>query len=235
MNTGDRCNSISLDLAEIFYSIQGESTYAGLPCIFIRMAGCNLRCSYCDTRYAYTPRLTLKIEQILQQIKKYSPVQLVEVTGGEPLIQEGSYALLQALVSPKSHQAAKYKVLLETNGSILLDRIPTEVIKIVDIKTPGSGMADKMVWENISFLNSHDEIKFVITDRADFDWALEKIDEYKLLRFNLLFSSSYGNLPLGTLAQWILKAKIPVRLQPQLHKMISYPTKGKKKTTQFIK
>lgn len=234
MNIGDSYNRISLNLSEIFYSIQGESTYAGLPCIFIRLAGCNLRCSYCDTRYAYTTRFTLTIKQILARIKRYSPVQLVEVTGGEPLIQEGSYTLLQALISQKNLQTASHTILLETNGSILLDRVPAEVIKIVDIKTPGSRMADKMVWQNISLLNRNDEIKFVITDKTDFDWALEKIDKYKLLRFHVLFSPSYENLSLATLAAWILKAKIPVRLQPQLHKIISY-NDDERKNNNYIK
>lgn len=237
MNIKESCGSISLNLSEIFYSIQGESTYAGLPCIFIRLAGCNLRCSYCDTRFAYTPRFTCTIKQILKRIKKYSPVNLVEVTGGEPLFQEGCYALLQALISQERGNFCthRYHLLLETNGSILLDRVPTEVIKIVDIKTPGSGMADKMVWQNISLLNKNDEIKFVITDRTDFDWALAQVNKYGLLRFPVLFSPSYTTLSLPTLAQWVLEAKIPVRLQPQLHKLISLHSGNKIPERQSIK
>lgn len=203
-----------MELSEIFYSIQGESTFAGLPCIFIRLAGCNLRCVYCDTKYAYTKEFELSVDEILKEIKKYSPISLVEVTGGEPLLQEDIYLLLDKLIK------AKYQVLLETNGSILLNRVPKEVIKIVDIKTPGSKMSHKMNWENINYLNLKDEIKFVITDKKDFNWAIERVKNYNLLQYNVLFSPAYNMIEPGILAEWIKEGKIPVRMQLQLHKII---------------
>lgn len=203
-----------MELSEIFYSIQGESTFAGLPCIFIRLAGCNLRCVYCDTKYAYTKEFELSVDEILKEIKKYSPISLVEVTGGEPLLQEDIYLLLDKLIK------AKYQVLLETNGSILLNRVPKEVIKIVDIKTPGSKMSHKMNWENINYLNLKDEIKFVITDKKDFNWAIERVKNYNLLQYNVLFSPAYNMIEPGILAEWIKEEKIPVRMQLQLHKII---------------
>lgn len=203
-----------MELSEIFYSIQGESTFAGLPCIFIRLAGCNLRCVYCDTKYAYTKEFELSVDEILKEIKKYSPISLVEVTGGEPLLQEDIYLLLDKLIK------AKYQVLLETNGSILLNRVPKEVIKIVDIKTPGSKMSHRMNWENINYLNLKDEIKFVITDKKDFNWAIERVKNYNLLQYNVLFSPAYNMIEPGILAEWIKEGKIPVRMQLQLHKII---------------
>jgi len=203
-----------MELSEIFYSIQGESTFAGLPCIFIRLAGCNLRCVYCDTKYAYTKEFELSADEILEEIKKYSPISLVEVTGGEPLLQEDTYLLLDKLIK------GKYQILLETNGSILLNRVPKEIIKIVDIKTPGSKMSDKMNWENINYLNLKDEIKFVITDKKDFDWAIEKVKNYNLLQYNVLFSPAYDMIEPEILAEWIKEEKIPVRMQLQLHKII---------------
>ncbi len=203
-----------MELSEIFYSIQGESTFVGLPCIFIRLAGCNLLCVYCDTKYAYTKEFELSVDEILKEIKKYSPISLVEVTGGEPLLQEDIYLLLDKLIKEK------YQILLETNGSILLNRVPKEVIKIVDIKTPGSKMSHKMNWENINYLNLKDEIKFVITDKKDFDWAIEKVKNYNLLRYNVLFSPAYNMIEPGILAEWIKEEKIPIRMQLQLHKII---------------
>ena len=203
-----------MELSEIFYSIQGESTFAGLPCIFIRLAGCNLRCIYCDTKYAYIKEFELSVDEILEEIKKYSPISLVEVTGGEPLLQDDTYLLLDKLIKEK------YQVLLETNGSILLNRVPKKIIKIVDIKTPGSKMSDKMNWENINYLNLKDEIKFVITDKKDFDWAIEKVKNYNLLQYNVLFSPAHNMIEPGILAQWIKEGKIPVRMQLQLHKII---------------
>ncbi|MEA3475149.1 MAG: radical SAM protein [Candidatus Cloacimonadota bacterium] len=203
-----------MELSEIFYSIQGESTFAGLPCIFIRLSGCNLRCVYCDTKYAYTKEFELSVDEILKEIKKYSPISLVEVTGGEPLLQEDTYLLLDKLIKEK------YQILLETNGSILLNRVPKEVIKIVDIKTPGSKMSHKMNWENINYLNLKDEIKFVITDKKDFDWAIEKVKDYNLLQYNVLFSPAYNMIEPRILAEWIKEEKIPIRMQLQLHKII---------------
>ena len=203
-----------MELAEIFFSIQGESSFAGLPCIFVRLAGCNLRCSYCDTQYAYKKKYDLTIEEILTKIKNYYPISLVEVTGGEPLIQDETYLLLNTLLKNE------YQVLLETNGSIPLDKVPSDVIKIVDIKTPSSKMVDKMVWKNVELLNSKDEVKFVLSDRTDFEWAIKKIKEYNLLKYKLLFSPVESRLDSKTLAEWILEVKMPIRLQLQLHKII---------------
>ncbi len=203
-----------MELAEIFYSIQGESSFAGLPCIFIRLSGCNLRCSYCDTKYAYKTNFELTIDEILNRIKEYAPLSLVEVTGGEPLLQNETYLLLNKLLKNK------YKVLLETNGSILLDKVTKNVIKIVDIKTPGSKMSDKMNWENIKYLNQKDEVKFVLTDKTDFDWALEKVLENNLLKYKVLFSPEISKLNPMVLAEWILKLKLPIRMQLQIHKII---------------
>ena len=203
-----------MELSEIFYSIQGESSFAGLPCIFIRLSGCNLRCSYCDTKYAYKKNYELTVEEILQRIKEHTPVSLIEVTGGEPLLQNETYLLLDKLIKNN------YQVLLETNGSILLDKVPKDVIKIVDIKTPGSKMSDKMRWENINYLTPNDEIKFVITNRVDFDWSVEKISDYKLMRYKIIFSPAYNIIEPRILAEWIKEEKIPVRMQLQLHKII---------------
>lgn len=203
-----------MELSEIFYSLQGESSYAGFPCIFIRLAGCNLRCSYCDTTYAYETELTLSIEDILREVKKYRPVKLVEITGGEPLLQADSIKLMSKLIEDD------YTVLLETNNSVSLKNVPKEVIKIVDFKTPSSGMSDRMLWNNVQYLNQRDELKFVIADRRDFDWALHIIEKYDLQRFQILFSPVFEKLERKDLAEWILETKGPIRLNMQLHKLI---------------
>ncbi len=203
-----------MELSEIFYSLQGESSYAGLPCIFIRLAGCNLRCKYCDTTYAYESEFSLSISEILEEIKKFGPVKLVEVTGGEPLLQKDTKELLKVLIEKN------YKVLLETNNSISLVEVPKRVVKIVDIKTPSSGMSDKMLWDNLSFLNPSDEIKFVIGDRKDFDWSIHIIEKYNLQRFQILFSPVFKKLESAKLAEWILCTKLPMRMNVQLHKLL---------------
>jgi 7-carboxy-7-deazaguanine synthase len=173
-----------------------------------------LRCSYCDTKYAYKKKYDLTIEEILTKIKSYFPISLVEVTGGEPLLQDETYLLFATLLKNR------YKVLLETNGSILLDKVPSDVVKIVDIKTPSSKMADKVVWKNVDLLNPKDEVKFVLSDRTDFEWAIAKIVEYDLLKHTILFSPVESKLAPKTLAKWILESKMPIRLQLQLHKII---------------
>jgi len=203
-----------MELSEIFYSLQGESSYAGLPCVFVRLAGCNLRCTYCDTKYAYESELTLSVQEIIKEIEKYHPVKLVEITGGEPLLQGEAIELMQLLIKNK------YKVLLETNNSISLENVPRQVIKIVDFKTPSSGMSEKMLWDNNQYLNEKDELKFVIADREDFDWSLMILKKYDLLKFRILFSPVFGKLDQTELAEWILKTKLPIRLNVQMHKLL---------------
>jgi len=210
-----------MELSEIFYSLQGESSYAGLPCVFVRLAGCNLRCTYCDTQYAYEPEFTLSIEDIVKEVEKYHPVKLVEITGGEPLLQAKSIELMKLLLKEN------YDVLLETNNSISLKDVPKEVIKIVDFKTPSSGMSDKTLWDNIQYFQEKDELKFVIADRQDFDWAMEVIRKYDLQKKTILFSPVYNILAKKVLAQWILETKLPIRLNMQLHKLIWEVERGK--------
>jgi len=203
-----------MELSEIFYSLQGESSYAGLPCIFVRLAGCNLRCTYCDTKYAYEPEFTLSVEGIIKEVEKYYPVKLVEITGGEPLLQKESVELMKLLLQKK------YEVLLETNNSISLKDVPDQVIKIVDFKTPSSGVCNSILWDNIKYFNDRDELKFVIANRQDFDWALGIIQKYDLLKYQILFSPVHEKLDKRILAEWILETGLPIRLNIQLHKVI---------------
>jgi 7-carboxy-7-deazaguanine synthase len=208
-------NETELKIAEQFYSIQGESSYAGYPCFFIRFADCNLRCTYCDTRYAYDEDHPLiSISRILADLKKYPGI-LVEITGGEPLLQEGVYPLFEQLL------AADRKVLLETNGSLSLKNVPTDVIKIMDMKCPGSGMHEKMDFDNFGFLGRQDEIKFVIGSRDDYHWAKELVSRYDLHSLSTVtFSPVTSNLAAAKLAEWILADLLPVRLRLQLHTIL---------------
>ena len=208
-----------INLSEIFFSIQGESSFAGFPCIFIRFAGCNLRCNYCDTKFAYETEFSMEISEIMKTIDKYSPVKLVEITGGEPLLQPQIYELFSALLKKK------YRILLETNGSVNLQKVPAEVIKIVDVKCPGSGEGNSFLMENLKFLNPSDEIKFVLSDRNDYDWAKDFIKRYKLNGRKILFSPVFGKVNPAELAKWILQDKLPVRMQLQLQKYIWNPKK----------
>jgi 7-carboxy-7-deazaguanine synthase len=208
-----------LKIHEIFFSIQGESTYAGLPCAFVRLSGCNLRCSYCDTRHAYEEGDELSMGRIIEEVARY-PTGLVEITGGEPLLQPEVTSLITALAD------RHYKVLLETNGSLSLAGIDERATTIMDIKCPGSGMSDRMLWDNLDALRSHDEIKFVLTDRIDFDWALEIMGEYRLpVKYVVHLSPAFGILEPGRLASWMLQSRTReggsnARLQMQLHKYI---------------
>ena len=210
-----------LKIAELFYSIQGESSFAGYPCFFIRLADCNLRCTYCDTRYAYEedhPKVS--ISQILAETEKH-PGAIIEITGGEPLLQEGVYILFEKLL------AAGRTVLLETNGSISLEGVPDEVFKIMDIKCPESGMHEHMDLDNFKFQTPKDEIKFVMCSRKDYDWAVHILAEYDLQKLTTVtFSPVVSELPPSTLAAWILEDNLPVRLQLQLHTII-WPDKTK--------
>lgn len=205
---------MSLLVNEIFKSIQGESTYAGLPCAFLRLTGCNLRCSYCDTQYAYYEGQRFSIDEILQTITSLR-TPLVEITGGEPLFQTESILLMGELAQ------RGFKVLLETNGSLPIKDVDKRVVKIMDIKCPGSGMHDQNLFENIDFLDAKDEIKFVLTDRRDYDWAKEVAEAHGLFeRYQVLLGPAFGILDPRTLADWMLADSIPARLNLQLHKYI---------------
>lgn len=214
-------NEPKIKIAELFYSIQGESSFAGYPCFFIRFADCNLRCTYCDTRYAYEEdHPQLSISQILSELEKY-PGAIVEVTGGEPLLQEAIYPLLEKLL------AADRTVLLETNGSLSLADVPAEVVKIMDMKCPGSGMHEQMDFDNFDLLSQKDEIKFVIGSRDDYNWAVQLVAAYSLHnKATVTFSPVTSNLPPATLAGWVLEDHLSVRLRLQLHTII-WPGKTK--------
>lgn len=204
-----------MSINEIFYSIQGESTYAGKPCVFVRLAGCDLRCSWCDTSYAFSEGHKMSIEDVLQRVDEYgSP--LVEVTGGEPLLQEDVYALMERLLDRGR------TVLLETGGQIDVSRVPGAVIKVMDVKCPASGESDKVEWANIDRLGSLDQVKFVIQDRADYEFARETLKRHALDRrcAAVLFSPVHGVLNPKDLSKWILEDRLAVRLQLQLHKHI---------------
>lgn len=203
-----------MNICEIFFSIQGESTYAGLPCIFIRLAGCNLRCKYCDTTYSYETKSELSIEQILSEIKQY-PCTLVEITGGEPLLQEETIVLCERL------NAAGYKVLLETNGSQSIQKVPAFAHIIIDVKLPASGHPDSFCIDNMQWLKEGwDEFKFVISDYQDFLFAVDFIRKHKLTTHILLISPVLSLISLANTAKWIKDSGLPLRLQPQLHKII---------------
>jgi 7-carboxy-7-deazaguanine synthase len=206
-----------LKVNEIFYSIQGESTYAGLPCVFIRLTGCNLRCRYCDTQYAYQEGRSMDVELALQEISKFNCA-LVEITGGEPLLQEETSELASRLIEQGN------QVLVETNGTKNIDVLPEPVIRIMDIKCPGSGESEKTDWENVNRLRKTDNVKFVISSRSDFDWSVNIVNEFQLLsKATVIFSPTFGILEPIALAQWILESSLPVRLQLQLHKYIWAP------------
>jgi 7-carboxy-7-deazaguanine synthase len=204
-----------IEICELFYSIQGESSFAGYPCFFIRLAGCNLRCTYCDTRYAYEGEpASYTASQILAEMENYPGV-LVEVTGGEPLLQEGVYPLFNELLK------ADRTVLLETNGSISLAEVPAEVVKILDMKCPGSGMHEKMDFDNFAFLHAKDEIKFVMGSWDDYDWARNVLSTYGLEDLaTVTFSPVTSLLPPTRLAEWMLADRLPARLRLQLHTIL---------------
>ena len=207
---------VSLRVNEIFYSIQGESSFAGRPCVFVRLTGCNLRCSYCDTRYAYDEGNSLKTDEIFAEVKPYK-CRLVEVTGGEPLIQNETPALIQRLLDEN------YEVLLETNGSQDIGRVDGRCVRIVDIKCPSSGEEGKNDLKNLNILADKDEVKFVIGDRGDYDYAkriLHLIPEYSTRKMAVHFSVVFGETDPKTLAKWILEDHLNVRLHLQLHKLI---------------
>ena len=211
----------TLRITEIFYSLQGEARTVGLPTVFVRLTGCPLRCHYCDTAYAFHGGEVQSIESILATVATYKP-KYVCVTGGEPMAQPNCANLLTSLCD------VGYQVSLETSGALPLDTVDKRVSKVVDLKTPASGEVEKNDYHNLALLHSHDQVKFVICDRADYEWARFKLDEYRLTDkvSDVLFSPSYQQLPTDNLAQWILQDNLPVRLQIQLHKVIWGDTPG---------
>jgi 7-carboxy-7-deazaguanine synthase len=203
-----------MKINEIFTSIQGETSYVGLPFTFVRLTGCNLRCSYCDTRYAYEEGGDYTPDEVITEVRKRA-IQRVVITGGEPLLQDETGMLCSRLLD------AGFTVLLETNGSILIKDVDPRVHRILDIKCPGSGMDNCMNFKNIDYLSERDEVKFVITDRKDFTWTLEILTRYALQgRVQILFSPFHEQLPLRELAAWILEEKLNVRMQLQIHRYI---------------
>ncbi len=210
-------NKNKLRVNEIYYSIQGESTHMGRPCIFIRLTYCNLRCSYCDSEYAFYDGQDMSIEAIINKIKTWN-CNLIEVTGGEPLVQKECIILLHELIKNS------YEVMLETSGSLAIDKVPESVIKIIDFKCPSSKMESKNRWSIISDINEHDEIKFVIGDKGDYKWAKAMISLYQLDKIcTILFSPVYDKIEPKILSNWILEDNLPVRMQLQLHKILWEP------------
>jgi len=211
-----------LTVSEIFYSIQGESTYAGRPCVFVRLAACDLRCSWCDTEYAFYEGSKRSLEDVLTEVKR-TDCPLVEVTGGEPLLQEDVYPLMESLLDEGK------TVLLETGGHRSTARVPERVITILDVKCPGSGEVQRNDPSNLDRLRPHDEVKFVVKDRVDYEFARRLIGERRLAErvAAVHLSPVHGVLDLRQLAEWVLGDRLAVRLQPQLHKYIWDPgTRG---------
>jgi 7-carboxy-7-deazaguanine synthase len=202
-----------LRVTEIFHSIQGESSHAGRPCAFVRLTGCNLRCRWCDSEYTFSGGEQMSIDDVVGQVKSYG-CNLVEVTGGEPLAQKESLELIRRLCDEG------FEVLIETSGSIDIAPVDKRATIILDIKCPGSEEAEKNRWENLQHLKPNDEIKFVIADRADYDWSRKVIEQRDLRRWTLLLSPVWGEMDLKSLAEWMLADRVPARLQTQLHKHI---------------
>lgn len=208
---------------EIFYSIQGESTYAGLPCVLVRLAGCNIRCSWCDTPYSLTPEdgSDYSISKILEEVKKFD-CELVELTGGEPLAQDEAKQLLKEL------SREGYKVLLETNGTILMDDIPSEIIKIVDVKCPSSGCGDSFLMNNLNFIYSGDEVKFVIGTIEDYGFAKQFAEDHlKDKGCDVTFSPVSDVMTPKKISEWVLRDRLNVRVGIQMHKIIWGAERGK--------
>jgi 7-carboxy-7-deazaguanine synthase len=214
--TGDR-----LRVTEIFYSLQGESLTSGCPTVFIRLTGCPLRCGYCDTDYAFQGGEWMDLPQIMERVAVFRP-RYVTVTGGEPLAQRNCLTLLRALCD------AGYTVSLETSGALAVDAVDPRVVKVMDLKTPGSGEVGRNRYENLAALASGDQVKFVICNRADYQWARELIARYRLDAVcEILFSPSHGQQDPAKLAEWILEDRLPVRLQLQLHKQLWGNARGR--------
>jgi 7-carboxy-7-deazaguanine synthase len=204
-----------LTVNEIFFSIQGESTRAGRPCVFVRLTACDLRCTWCDTEYAFYEGQKRTVEDVVAEVERYE-CPLVEITGGEPLLQEEVYPLMRALLDRGR------TVMLETGGHRPVGRVPPEVVKIVDVKCPASGEAAKNEWGNLEQLSAHDEVKFVVQDRADYDFAKDVITKFQLQSkcAAILMSPVHGVLDPRVLSEWMLADHLPARLQLQIHKFI---------------
>lgn len=217
-NKDGQISKKAMRITEIFYSIQGESAFSGLPCVFIRTTGCNLRCVWCDTEYSFYGGEEMSLDQILAKVGSYD-CKLVELTGGEPMLQKEIYELSERLL------AQGYTVLMETGGSLDLSKLDARVIKIMDLKCPGSEESDKNYWPNLDILSPHDQIKFVIKDRRDYDWALATIRRHRLdERFALLFSPVFDEMNYRELVEWMLADGVKARFQVQLHKYIWPPS-----------
>lgn len=207
--------SESLRITEIFYSLQGESRTSGLPTVFVRLTGCPLRCTWCDTEYSFTGGERMTLNAIVEQVASYG-ARYVCVTGGEPLAQPGCLALLERLAD------AGYEVSLETSGALDLAPVDSRIVKVMDLKAPSSGEVSKNLYENIHFLDQKDQVKFVIADRADYEWSASKLIEYDLARkvSDVLFSPVSTGVKPAQLAEWILADRLPVRFQIQLHRVL---------------
>ena len=205
----------TLRITEIFLSLQGEANTVGYPTVFVRLTGCPLRCQYCDSAYAFSGGQIETLADILDQVASYN-VSRVTVTGGEPLAQPGVFALMTALVD------RQFSVSLETSGALPVDRVDPRVVKVLDIKTPDSAEVHRNLWDNIAHLQPHDQIKFVVCSRGDYDWARIKCDQYQLFDrvADVLFSPSHGALDPSELADWIVSDRLPARMQMQLHKLL---------------
>ena len=215
----DNLNNTTLNITEIFYSLQGEAKEVGIPTVFVRLTGCPLRCNYCDTAYAFKGNNPLSIESIMEQVEKYN-THYVCVTGGEPMAQRNCLILLDTLIE------AGYKVSMETSGSIDISPVNKKVSVVMDLKTPSSTEQSQNRYENITLLESKDQLKFVIASRSDFDWCCSILESYDVLS-DVLFSPVYENLKPVDLADWILEKQLNVRLQVQLHKLLWGDQKGK--------
>ena len=215
----DNLNNTTLNITEIFYSLQGEAKEVGIPTVFVRLTGCPLRCNYCDTTYAFKGNNPLSIESIMEQVAKYN-THYVCVTGGEPMAQSNCLILLDTLIE------AGYKVSMETSGSIDISPVNKKVSVVMDLKTPSSTEQSQNRYENIALLESKDQLKFVIASRSDFDWCCSILEDYDVLS-DVLFSPVYESLKPVDLADWILEKQLNVRLQVQLHKLLWGDQKGK--------
>lgn len=209
----------TLVINEIYPSIQGESSYAGLPCVFVRLTGCNLRCSYCDTEYAFYEGNRQTVDEVVAQTVSYK-IPLIEITGGEPLLQRGCATLARKLLE------SGHRVLVETSGTFPIDVLPQGTIRIMDLKCPSSGESDKNDWSNIDRLNAHDEVKFVIGDRPDYEWTRDVMHRYDLSkRCTVLLSVVFAKIEPVTVTEWMLEDRLDARFQLQMHKYIWDPKK----------
>jgi len=201
-------------VSEVYASVQGESTHVGKPCVFVRLTGCNLRCTWCDSAFSFTGGQWRDVEDVVAEVATFG-LRTVEVTGGEPLVQKGAFTLLRRLVEEG------YEVLLETSGSRSIEHVPEGVHVILDFKPPDSGEARANLWENVAWLDAGDEVKFVIASRGDYEWAREVVARHGLAaRCPVLFSPAWGRVDLAEMARWIVEDRLPVRFQVQLHKYL---------------